>query len=425
MAAEWLLHEGEPIADYTVLSHPEQLARLEASCPPAASTAAYGGDPCYDRLLEALPHRERYRAALGLEPGQRLIVLSSTWNPGSLFGDRHDVLPLLLHRLSTELPLDEYRVAAILHPNIWHGHGPGQIRRWLKQARNAGMLPIPPLDDWRQALAAADCVIGDHGSVSYYAAAIGLPVLLGAFPDDDLDPRSPVAEFGRIADRLDVDLPLRGQLDSCIRDHQPERFGELSKLVTSDPGSSALLLRRLFYQAIGIDEPLHPARLDGLAPPTVKFSPPTSALRVLVERSGTGWRVARYPEMADPDERSTADHTHLAVRENTDDFGSLRRADLVLSYDTRTGRAATDWLARAARAYPYASMVATCTAPGRAVARYQDGRVFTLRCADCRCDPAPLVSALLVELELGAQRIDGLIVQTGAALRTVVVRQAK
>ena len=140
---------------------------------------------------------------------------------------------------------------------------------------------------------------------------------------------------------------------------------------------------------------------------------------------GTGWRVARYPEMADPDERSTADHTHLAVRENTDDFGSLRRADLVLSYDTRTGRAATDWLARAARAYPYASMVATCTAPGRAVARYQDGRVFTLRCADCRCDPAPLVSALLVELELGAQRIDGLIVQTGAALRTVVVRQAK
>ena len=433
LTAEWLLHEGEPIAEHTVLSHPEQLARLAESCPPAASTAVYGGDPCYDRLLEALPHRERYRAALRLEPGQRLVVLNSTWNPGSVFGDRDDILPLLLHRLGTELPLDEYRVAAVLHSNIWHGHGPGQIRRWLKRATRAGMLLIPPLDGWRQTLAAADILIGDHGSVSYYAAAIGLPVLLGAFPEDELDPRSPVAEFGRVADRLDVHLPLRSQLDAGIRGHRPERFAELTKLVSSDPGSSATLLRRLFYQALGIAEPSFAARLDGLAPPSVEFTPPTSALRALVERTdgSAAWRVTRYPESADPDERSSADHTHVVAREETDDFGSLGRADLVLSYsygagcrsgsgsDRDSADAAADWLSRSARTYPHAAMVAACTAPGRATARYRDGRVFSVHCVDCRCDPAPLVSALLAHLELGDQVPRELAVHTGSAVRTV------
>ena len=421
MSAEWLLHEGEPIADFTVFSHPEQLARLASSCPQATPTAVLAGDPCYDRLLEALPHRERYRTALRVEPGQRLVVLNSTWNPGSLFGDEHDILPLLLDRLRTDPPVDEYRVAAVLHPNIWHGHGPGQIRGWLERARRAGMLLIAPLDGWRQTLAAADCVVGDHGSVSYYAAAVGLPVLLAAFPADDLDPASPVARFGRIADRLDPDRPLRPQIDDQIRTHRPGRFAELTALASSDPGRSAQLLRELFYRALGIAEPSYAAELDGLAPAPVGFAPPTCALRVLASATAT-LNLTRYPESADPAERSYADHVHLSVCEHTPDFGALRRADLVMTYAENTGRDAADWLEQASRRYPHTSMLAACTGPGRAVARFRDGRRFTLRCAEHRCDPGPLASALLAHLDLKAPATDEsfrLEASTGAVTHTV------
>src|SRR5690348_769695 len=50
LSPEWLLHDGRPIADLTVLSHPEQLARLRTACPEAARTAVLAGDPCYDRM---------------------------------------------------------------------------------------------------------------------------------------------------------------------------------------------------------------------------------------------------------------------------------------------------------------------------------------------------------------------------------------
>jgi hypothetical protein len=368
-------------------------------------------------------YRERYRTALNLGPGQRLVVLSSTWNPGSLFGDRSDILPLLLDRLSTELPVDEYRVAAVLHPNIWYGHGPGQIRSWLGRARRAGMLLIPPLDGWRQTLAAADCVIGDHGSVSYYAAAIGRPVLLAAFPVDDLDPASPVAEFGRTADRVNPDQPLRPQIDQQINAHTPERFAKLTSLASSDPGRSAELLRTLFYRALAIAEPPHPAALDGLAPPQVSFTPPTCALRVLVTRT-PALTVSRYPETADPAERSSAHHVHLSVSEDCPDFGALRRADLVLSHSGSAGPTAADWLDQAARQYPHASMVAASTGTGRAVVRFRDGRRFALRCTRHLCEPGPLSSALLAHLDLGSPAPEGafqLEVNTGSVTHVVRV----
>ena len=121
------------------------------------------------------------------------MLLNSTWNPESLFGDGggDDVLPSLLPRLASEFPADEYRFAAVLHPNIWHGHGPGQIRAWLDRAQRAGLALIDPLHGWRQALIAADAVIGDHGSVTYYAAALGTPVLLGPLPSPASRPRHP------------------------------------------------------------------------------------------------------------------------------------------------------------------------------------------------------------------------------------------
>ncbi|MDQ1304600.1 MAG: hypothetical protein QG671_427, partial [Actinomycetota bacterium] len=159
-----------------VTSH-RQRTQLESASPGAAGSTVVVRDPFFDRLRASLDLRDQYRRTLGVHRGRRLIVASSTWGEESLWSRWQD-LPT---RLLAELPSDEYLVAAILHPNVWAWHGPWQVRTWLADALDSGLLLIPADQGWQRALVSADVVIGDHGSVTFYAAALGLPLLLGAF----------------------------------------------------------------------------------------------------------------------------------------------------------------------------------------------------------------------------------------------------
>ncbi|MFG2965354.1 hypothetical protein ACGFZS_18930 [Streptomyces sp. NPDC048288] len=450
LSPEWLLEDGRPVASATVLSHPEQLERLRAACPEAVPTAVLAGDPAYDRILAALPDRDRFRRALGVGPGQRLVVVGSTWAPRSLFGggaadaETDDLLPWLLSRLAAELPADEYRTVAVLHPNIWHGHGPGQVRAWLDNARRAGLDPLPPLDGWRQALIAADCVLGDHSSVTYYAASIGIPVLLGAFPQEDLDPLSPVAALGRAAPRLDRRGGLRTQIDRVIAADDPTRYKELAELTSSAPKESAALLRRLFYDLMGIPEPPHPAQLDPLPLPPYRPARRTAPVRVLASGIRTeppDIRLVRYAVPGgepDPSEGSAvrADSAHTLVDEETRDTGRLRVADVVVRYaaadDPRLGPPAV-WTAEALDRYPYCGLAAYVDGPDRCVVRTREGDLVRLAAAPASdgrpdpCDPAAYASALYAWLAGGGQlggAAVGMTVRTGAAAHHVTVEPA-
>jgi hypothetical protein len=433
LSRDWLLADGTPIADAMVLSHPEQMDRLRAACPEAAHTALLAGDPCYDRILAALPRRERFRRALGVTGSRRLLLLNSTWNPESLFGDGgppgpggpDDVLPRLLPRLTAELPADEYRVAAVLHPNIWHGHGPGQIRTWLDRARRAGLTLIDPCADWRQALIAADAVIGDFGSVSYYAAALGTPVLLGAAPLAVLDADSPVAAFVREAPRLDPYAPLPPQLDALLAGHLP--LPGPARLTSSVPGQSAALLRRAFYGLMRLDEPEDPALLDPLALPSYQPDVRTAPLRVLTRLLGTGdIAVTRY---AGPRYEPPGDgEAHTAVHEDTLDPGLLAQADVVLQYaaadDPRLGPPA-EWAAQTLDRWRYCALAAYITAPGTCTAGTREGRVVRLSGSPRGADPAAYASALHAWLA-GGKSLDelcanGMTVRTGLSAHRVAV----
>lgn len=439
LSPEWLLSEGVPVADALVLSHPEQLERLLAACPEAAPTAVLAGDPCFDRMLAALPYRERFRRALGVRRGQRLIVLNSTWNPDSVFGDggAADVLPSLLPRLTSELPADEYRLAAVLHPNIWHGHGPGQILAWLDRARRGGLALVDPLEGWRQALIAADAVIGDHGSVSYYAAALGTPVLLGAAPLAGLDPRSPVAEFVREAPRLDPCAPLRRQLDATLADRPAPGPAELA---TSMPGGAAAALRGLFYGFVGIPEPPGPALLDPLPLPRYEPALYTAPLRVVTRPRGPGEvAVRRY---ADPPyepegesgeegvEEAGAAYTavHTAVHEDTLDPGRLAVADVIFRSgppdDPRIGPP-PDWTAEVLGRHPYCSLAAFVTGPGSCTVRTRNGPLIQLSADPTAADPAVYASALHAWLSAGGGLAElegsGMVVWTGRTAHQVTV----
>ena len=431
MSPEWLLDEdGKPVADALVLSHPEQYERLRAVCPEAAPTAVLAGDPCWDRMLAARPYRERYRRALGVGRGKRLIVLNSTWNPESLFGDGgDDVLPSLLPRLTSEFPADEYRLAAVLHPNVWHGHGPGQIRAWLDRARRSGLALVDPLDGWRQALLAADAVIGDHGSVTYYAAALGTPVLLGAAPLTGLAPDAPVHDFVRTAPRLAPALPLRPQVERRIAEHQPP--SEPAEFISSVPGESAGRLRRLFYDLIGIPEPDAPARLEPLPLPPYEPARPTVPLLVLTRLLGSGEvSVARHagPHPA-PD---GAGEAHTAVHEDTREADQLALADVVFRYgtadDPRFGSPA-QWTAEVLDRHPHCGLAAYVTGPGTCVARTRAGALLRLAAGPgADADPAAYASALHAWLAAGKSPDElltaGLTVRVGNTAHPVTVTPA-
>ncbi|MFD7071873.1 hypothetical protein ACFV97_32090 [Streptomyces sp. NPDC059913] len=426
LAPAWLLSDrGAPLADALVLSHPEQLDRLRAACPEAAPTAVLAGDPCYDRMLAARPYRERFRRAFGVRPGQRLVLLSSTWGAASLLGDGDDLVAALLGRVADEFPVDEYRFAAVLHPNIWHGHGPGQIRSWLDRARRAGLTLVDPLHGWRQALLAADAVIGDHGSVTYYAAALGIPVLLGATPLDDLDPDAPISAFMREAHRLDPAAPLAAQIDGIVDRHRP--LPGPAEFTTSVPGESAARLRRLFYSMMAVPEPARPASLEPLPLPALEPGTATVPLRVRTRVLGPGEvavrRWAGDRSAAGP--RDDAD-LHIAVHEDTRDVGLLELADVVFRHgtpdDPRFG-SPERWTAEVLRRLPGCSLAAYVTGPATCVVRVRGGEPLSLAADEPGADPAAYASALHAWLAGGghgpaAERRLARVVSEGLVVRT-------
>ncbi|MEU8759081.1 hypothetical protein [Streptomyces sp. NPDC048659] len=402
-----MLHEGRPLASDTVLSHPEQLDRLRRDCPEAAATAVLAGDPCFDRMLALRPRRPMLRRAFGAGDGRRLVVLNSTWGRTSLLGSPG--FPALLRELTETLPLDEYRLCAVLHPNIWYGHGPGQVRRWLRRAEDSGLTLVDPLGPWRQAVAAADCVLGDHGSVTYYAAALGRPVLLGAFAHEDLDPASPVAALGRAAPALRPGVPLRAQVDAVVDGHVPGRYDGFAAALTSDPGESARLLRTLFHARLRLPEPARPARLDPLPVPVDLGPPPvTVPVRVLTSvRPAAGpdgppeVSVARYADpTAEPDAPGAQD-AHTAVDEATADTGRPSLADVVLDRP-REGDPAGPRAAELLRQHLYAGLVGVRTGPASCLVRVREEAAPVLELTALPrpdgfadpCDPALLASAV-------------------------------
>ena len=328
LSREWLFHDGRLIPSSIVLSHEEQADRLAADCPDALHAACVAGDPCYDRLLASLPHRARYRRDLGLRDGQRLVLISSTWGERSLFG-RHPRLP---RRLLAELPADGFRVALALHPNAWHGHGPGQVEAWIADARRSGLLVLPPNEGWRAALVASDAVIGDHGSVAYYAAAVGRPVVLDRGGAEAVAPDSAVARLLAAATAFDPRRPLTGLLADAEAE-QARTTAVARERVSSHPGRSLELLRREMYRLMGAEEPDLPARVDAVAPPEPLPGPAHPALWVSATGGGQdaeGLRIHRYPA-AVLDRPQVADATgFLMVRDDEPDRRLSDLADLVV-----------------------------------------------------------------------------------------------
>ena len=246
---ELLTYRGRVIPSVIALPHESDLAVLRHRCPEALPSAVVTGDVTLDRMVASRPHRSHYRHALGVGDDQQLITVSSTWSRESVFGR----LPGLYRRLLDELPPNEYRLAAVLHPTIWAVHGRWQVTAWLADCIRDGLLVIPPEEGWQATMIASDHVIGDHGSTTVYAAALGRPVTLATFPErTHLD--SPAHQLARIVPRLDHTRPIQPQLrvTTGVAD-------DVTAMLTSRPGMAAAHLRTAMYRLLALAEPSAPS----------------------------------------------------------------------------------------------------------------------------------------------------------------------
>ncbi|MEU9343990.1 hypothetical protein AB0D74_22555 [Streptomyces sp. NPDC048278] len=273
LSRQRLVRDGAVVPEAIVLAHHEELTRLGRECPEAVPAAEVVGDPCYDRIAASLGFRALYRDALGTRAGQRLVLVCSTWGPDSLLGRGWDIL----ERLVGELPRDEFRIAALLHPHVWNAHGRWQVRAWLAGLARSGLILVSPHGDWAGAVVAADYVVGDHGSVSLYGAMTGVPVLMAGQPDADVDPGSPLAELMSFAPRLYGDRPMLPQLKRSSGTSRSRRYERVAARISSEPGRFAHKMRALLYRKLHLRPPaarttIQPARL----PLTVRYDEPGS-----------------------------------------------------------------------------------------------------------------------------------------------------
>jgi hypothetical protein len=259
LARETLTHRGRLLPAALALTHETEIQALRMSCPEALSVAVIAGDICYDRLIASENMRDDYRRVLGVSDGQELVTVSSTWSTESAFGQH----PELCRRLLDEVDQSHHRIALVLHPSVWAVHSEWQVMSWLADCIDKGLIVIPPQEGWRATMTASDWVIGDHGSTTQYAAAIGRPVALAAYPDRAIRAGSIADRLARAVPRLDPRSPLLSQLRR-VRPIGPQ----IAKLLTSRPGRAAAILRRTMYEMLDLAEPEGEPRLRPVPSPS-------------------------------------------------------------------------------------------------------------------------------------------------------------
>lgn len=248
-----LIQNGMLVPSAIAVGHEHELVMLEEDCPEALPVTRVVGDPSYDRLVAGRQLRGRYRRELGLEPEQKLVVVTSTWGEASLLGSAWHQLG----RIVEQLPFPEYRVALLIHPNIVAAHGAYQLRKWLRPLESRGLILTRPEDDWESFLLAADYIVGDHGSLTLYGSIVGVPILLGVYREADVHPGSGAAALAAITPQLTDSIPIPEQLARAREEFDVEAMTKVSGLISSEPGMFARHTRALLYDMLGLSEPGH------------------------------------------------------------------------------------------------------------------------------------------------------------------------
>ncbi|WP_414941805.1 hypothetical protein [Amycolatopsis sp. cmx-11-51] len=259
------------------------------------------------------------------------------------------------------------------------------MRRWYADCLRAGMLLLPEFDGWRAGLIAADVVLGDHGSVTGYAAALGKPTLLATF--DDVPPGTPISALGDTARRLPSRGPFMSHLLAAIEEHEPDRFASVADRVTSLPGRSLTTLRSLFYRLLELGEPDSEVTIEAIPALSMEPSEPDvfadlvtghvdadSRLIELERRPAETLRPGAGPRPTGDDEQ----HVHCSIDHPARSL--VANAAVLTARETDPGPAPQHWWREFWLRHP-TCVVASVPGDRNTQVRTRDGALITLRAA--------------------------------------------
>jgi hypothetical protein len=379
-------------------------------------------DPLLDRLLALRRNSEAQRARWQLAPTQTLVTVTSTWGSGSTLGRWPD-LPT---HLIADLPYDEFRVAAVLHPNVWSHHGHWQIRHWLRRAQAAGLILLDPTGGWPAAIAVADCIIGDHGSLSAYATGLGLPVLIAAFNDIEVPPESAMADLGKIAPRLHDQRPLADQIREAVRAVDHDAVAALADRVFQRRGESLAILQNELYRLLGLPTPQYPP-LPATSIANLPESEPPRSFQVESELAADSVVVVRrFPAtvaIPEPGRRR-----HLAAAETDPDQRMPENAAIVFADATAGDHDPAGAARRLFASYPGCRVVGVPEAPDRMRLHVRAGGAVLATVeaqSDSAWDPQLAASAFYAVLMRGDKAKPVMDVQAGRMTATVRFTQVR
>ncbi|TDD57670.1 hypothetical protein E1263_22510 [Kribbella antibiotica] len=279
-----LWRDRKRVPELLVVAHDNQKSLV----PGFADRVLVAGDPVMDNLIQLSSRRAELREQLGIGPSQSLVTLTSTWGPASLLGR----WPKLPAQLLAELPYDEYRVAAVLHPNIWAAHSSWQIHQWLRTAVASGLILVPPTGPWQSVLAAASCVVGDHGSLSAYSSGLATPLVLGAFGEEEVPRGTAMWRLGGSVPRLDGYESLADQIRSTMGKPEQQLLKSLAEDVFARQGQALSILQRELFRVLELSPVHRPQALEAQA---LGADPVDTAAFHVEISDGPVLRVERFP----------------------------------------------------------------------------------------------------------------------------------
>jgi hypothetical protein len=376
------------------------------------------GDPCFDALRRSTVHRAHYRRQLGVTDDQKLVMVTSTWGPASLFGAE----PTLFESVLRALPSDEFAVAAVLHPNVWIGHGQWQLRLWLRHALDAGLRLIPYERGWRATLVAADYVLGDHGSVTFYAAACGKPVWLRTHGTHEMVLDVPNGTLGSLAPPFLPDANLAARLHGPNPLISGQVADRLRRQAFEFEDEALNRTRALAYELLELQEPHTKAEPQAAYLPYIDWRTPTAHFVSLTQNTEADHPITlvnRVPASLGPPD---LDDYLLVASENEPTVALLQAADrIVLASDNNeSAEAAARRLPSALRRHPGASAVAARETNQITLVRFRSGQLLRVRGHGDALFPPSLAAAVASVHEPAGDR--GLVEAGSNRWRVVISR---
>jgi hypothetical protein len=261
---------------------------------------------------------------------------------------------------------------------------------------------MPAVHAWRPALVAADVLIGDHGSVSLYGAALGTPLLLAAFGADAV-PGTAAHAMADLAPRLDPRGDLRAQVEDVVREHKPERYADVTERAFAEPGLALARLRTALYRLLELTEPAAEPPYPLAVPLPEPAATPVTAWRVITEVHEEDGQptvtVVRFPAAVagpgGPVVDDTTSFSHLMCTDGERDGRVSASASVIVRSRTEpTAPGALRWVRDTLDRLP-GSLLAVSDVQGRTcLAGFRDGPVVEASGTGALGDPQLLAAVV-------------------------------